>query len=57
MIGPWNFPILNNAADAVGPLLTGNTVVLKPSEVTPLTSLLLQKLWVKQATRRTSSGS
>jgi acyl-CoA reductase-like NAD-dependent aldehyde dehydrogenase len=47
VIGPWNFPILNNAADAVGPLLTGNTVVLKPSELTPLTSLHLRDLWVK----------
>jgi acyl-CoA reductase-like NAD-dependent aldehyde dehydrogenase len=47
VIGPWNFPILNNAADGVGPLLMGNTVVLKPSEVTPLTSLKLRELWVK----------
>jgi acyl-CoA reductase-like NAD-dependent aldehyde dehydrogenase len=47
VIGPWNFPILNNAADAVGPLLAGNAVVLKPSEVTPLTSRLLGELWVK----------
>ena len=47
VIGPWNFPILNNAADAVAPLLAGNTVVLKPSEVTPLTSCLLRDLWVK----------
>jgi acyl-CoA reductase-like NAD-dependent aldehyde dehydrogenase len=47
VIGPWNFPILNNAADAVAPLLAGNSVVLKPSEVTPLTSLLLRDLWVK----------
>ncbi len=45
VIGPWNFPILNNAADAVAPLLAGNTVVLKPSEVTPLTSLRLAELW------------
>ena len=45
VIGPWNFPILNNAADAVAPLLAGNTVVLKPSEVTPLTSVLLADLW------------
>jgi acyl-CoA reductase-like NAD-dependent aldehyde dehydrogenase len=47
VIGPWNFPILNNAADAVAPLLAGNAVVLKPSEVTPLTSCLLRDLWVK----------
>ena len=45
VIGPWNFPILNNAADAVSPLLAGNSVVLKPSEVTPLTSLRLAELW------------
>ena len=47
VIGPWNFPILNNAADAVAPLLSGNAVVLKPSEVTPLTSLRLAELWRK----------
>ncbi len=45
VIGPWNFPILNNAADCVAPLLAGNAVVLKPSEVTPLISLRLAELW------------
>lgn len=45
VVGPWNFPILNNAADAIAPLLAGNTVVLKPSEVTPLTSVLFSELW------------
>jgi acyl-CoA reductase-like NAD-dependent aldehyde dehydrogenase len=45
VIGPWNFPILNNAADAVAPLLAGNAVVLKPSEITPRTSVLLARLW------------
>lgn len=45
VLGPWNFPLLNNAADAVFPLAAGNAVVLKPSEVTPLTSLLLAELW------------
>ncbi len=47
VIGPWNFPILNNAADAVAPLLAGNAVVLKPSEITPLTSCVLRDLWLK----------
>lgn len=47
VVGPWNFPILNNAADAVAPLLAGNTVVLKPSEVTPLTSVRMAELWRK----------
>jgi len=45
VIGPWNFPILNNAADCVAPLLAGNAVVLKPSELTPLISLRLAELW------------
>ena len=45
VIGPWNFPILNNAADALAPLVAGNTVVLKPSEVTPLTSFRMEALW------------
>ena len=47
VVGPWNFPILNNAADALAPLVAGNTVVLKPSEVTPLTSLRMEALWRK----------
>jgi len=45
VVGPWNFPILNNAADVLAPLVAGNTVVLKPSEVTPLTSLRMEELW------------
>ena len=47
VVGPWNFPILNNAADTLAPLVAGNTVVLKPSEVTPLTSLRMEELWRK----------
>jgi acyl-CoA reductase-like NAD-dependent aldehyde dehydrogenase len=45
VIGPWNWPLLNNFADCVAPLLCGNAVVLKPSEWTPLTSLRVQALW------------
>lgn len=47
VVGPWNFPLLNNAADAVAPLLAGNAVVLKPSEITPLTSVLMRDLWTR----------
>jgi len=39
VIGPWNWPLLNNYADCIGPLAAGNAVVLKPSEHTPMTSL------------------
>jgi acyl-CoA reductase-like NAD-dependent aldehyde dehydrogenase len=45
VIGPWNWPLLNNFADAIAPLLAGNSVVLKPSEWTPLTSLRVAALW------------
>jgi phenylacetaldehyde dehydrogenase len=41
---PWNFPLLM-AAWKIGPALaTGNTVVLKPAEQTPLTALYLAEI-------------
>jgi acyl-CoA reductase-like NAD-dependent aldehyde dehydrogenase len=45
VIGPWNWPLLNNYADCVAPLLAGNAVLLKPSHLTPLTSLRVAELW------------
>jgi acyl-CoA reductase-like NAD-dependent aldehyde dehydrogenase len=44
VIGPWNWPLLNNYADCIGPLAAGNAVVLKPSEHTPMTSLRVAAL-------------
>jgi acyl-CoA reductase-like NAD-dependent aldehyde dehydrogenase len=44
VIGPWNWPLLNNYADCVAPLAAGNAVVLKPSQHTPLTSLRVEAL-------------
>jgi acyl-CoA reductase-like NAD-dependent aldehyde dehydrogenase len=41
VIGPWNYPLANSFGDCVPALAAGNSVILKPSEVTPLTSLLL----------------
>jgi acyl-CoA reductase-like NAD-dependent aldehyde dehydrogenase len=41
VIGPWNYPLINSFGDCIPALAAGNSVVLKPSEVTPLTSLLL----------------
>jgi acyl-CoA reductase-like NAD-dependent aldehyde dehydrogenase len=41
VIGPWNFPLLTSMGDCIPALAAGNAVLLKPSEVTPLTSLLL----------------
>ena len=41
VIGPWNYPLTNSVGDCIPALAAGNAVVLKPSEHTPLTSLLL----------------
>ena len=43
VIGPWNYPLTNSFGDAIAALMAGNSVVLKPSEITPLTSLLMQE--------------
>ncbi len=42
---PWNFPLLMAAWKIAPALATGNTVVLKPSETTPLTALLLCEIF------------
>jgi acyl-CoA reductase-like NAD-dependent aldehyde dehydrogenase len=41
VIGPWNYPLTNSFGDCIPALAAGNAVVLKPSEHTPLTSMLL----------------
>ena len=47
LITPWNFP-LNIASWKMGPALAcGNTVVLKPAEITPLTALRLAELVIE----------
>ncbi len=43
-ISPWNFPVLLSIWKIVPALLTGNTLVLKPSPFTPLTVLRLGQL-------------
>ncbi len=46
MITPWNFPFLLGVGDALPALLAGNAVLTKPSEVTPLSTLLARDLLV-----------
>ncbi len=41
---PWNFPILMQAWKLAPALATGNTVVMKPAEQTPLTALRVSEL-------------
>jgi acyl-CoA reductase-like NAD-dependent aldehyde dehydrogenase/choline dehydrogenase-like flavoprotein len=44
VIGPWNYPLNNSFGDCIPALAAGNAVILKPSEVTPLTSMLLAEM-------------
>jgi betaine-aldehyde dehydrogenase len=44
LIVPWNFPIAISSWKLGPALATGNTVVLKPAELTPLTALRLEEL-------------
>jgi aldehyde dehydrogenase (NAD+) len=41
---PWNFPLLMLAWKVAPALATGNTVVLKPAETTPLTAMLFAEI-------------
>ncbi|WP_199439522.1 aldehyde dehydrogenase family protein [Umezawaea beigongshangensis] len=41
---PWNFPLLMAAWKIAPALATGNTVVLKPAETTPLSALVLAEI-------------
>ena len=44
VISPWNYPFMLSAAIVLPALVTGNAVLLKPSEMTPSTGLLLGEL-------------
>ncbi|HWD84467.1 MAG TPA: aldehyde dehydrogenase family protein, partial [Solirubrobacteraceae bacterium] len=44
VIGPWNYPIVNSFGDCIPALMAGNSVILKPSEITPLSSLLMEEM-------------
>lgn len=43
-IAPWNYPLMMAAWKLAAPLAAGCTVVLKPSEITPLSTLRLAEL-------------
>jgi acyl-CoA reductase-like NAD-dependent aldehyde dehydrogenase len=44
VIGPWNYPLTNSFGDCIPALMAGNSVLLKPSEVTPLTSMMMGEM-------------
>jgi betaine-aldehyde dehydrogenase len=41
---PWNFPLMFTSWKMAPALATGNTIVMKPAEITPLTSLKIAEL-------------
>ncbi|MFR9676248.1 aldehyde dehydrogenase family protein [Streptomyces sp. TR06-5] len=47
MITPWNFPLLQASWKVAPALAAGNTFVIKPSEITPMSTLHLVKLLVE----------
>ena len=47
IISPWNFPFATPLDEVVMGLMAGNTVVLKPSELTPLTGLKIQEIMTR----------
>ncbi|WP_416383952.1 coniferyl aldehyde dehydrogenase [Roseateles microcysteis] len=44
IVAPWNYPLQLSLGPAVGALAAGNRVLIKPSELTPVFSALLQRL-------------
>ena len=47
IISPWNFPFATPLDEVTMALMAGNTVVLKPSELTPLTGLKIQEIMTR----------
>ena len=47
IISPWNLPLYVFTWKIAPALATGNTVVAKPSEVTPMTAMMLAELCIK----------
>ena len=47
LITPWNYPFLLSIGDSIPALLAGNAVVIKPSELTPLSAVLVRELLIE----------
>jgi acyl-CoA reductase-like NAD-dependent aldehyde dehydrogenase len=48
IISPWNFPLILSLGDAIPALVAGCAVVIKPSELTPLTLRELVRAWKEE---------
>lgn len=47
VISPWNYPFQLAMIPAINALMAGNTVIIKPSEVTPLVGKLMEELFIE----------
>jgi acyl-CoA reductase-like NAD-dependent aldehyde dehydrogenase len=47
IISPWNFPLTMTLGEAIPALMAGNAVVIKPSELTPLSALFGAEIALK----------
>lgn len=47
IIGPWNYPLVLIVPPVISALLAGNTVLVKPSEVTAATGVMVEQLFQK----------
>jgi acyl-CoA reductase-like NAD-dependent aldehyde dehydrogenase len=47
VITPWNFPFITPLMDGIAALAAGAAVVIKPSEVTPLSAVLIERAWTE----------
>src|SRR5690606_13488323 len=45
IISPWNFPFQLSMVPTISALIAGNSVVLKPSEVTPITGEIIDEIF------------
>jgi len=52
IVSPFNFPFMLANGMALGALITGNTVVLKPTSEAPLTGLMLYRCYVESGVPR-----
>jgi|GEM_PF-122591 len=47
ILGPWNYPFQLSVIPVVSALIAGNSVILKPSEVTPQTTHMIAELFIQ----------
>jgi len=47
ILGSWNYPITTVIGPLVGAIATGNCVVMKPSEFSPHSSVIIKRLIVR----------